>query len=101
MREEERKSREGRCYELAWKHILRYEEGTLIHVELWSPELRKMIGHSLVETETGYIYEPVVDSYFDKAWLYRTFKVKEIKSYTPTEASINAARYGHFGPWGS
>ena len=91
--------RAGRCYELAWKHIIHMEEGTLIHGEVWSPKLGRMIGHAWVETETGYIYEPESGQYFKKDWLYQTHKAKEFQRYTPEQAAIMAARTKNFGPW--
>jgi len=91
--------RAGRCYELALKHVLEQQEGTLIHGEVWNPKLGRMIGHAWVETETGYIYEPVSAQYFKKDWLYQTYKAKEFQRYTPEQAAIMAARTKNFGPW--
>lgn len=93
------KTRAGRCYELAWKHITEQDEGTLIHGEVWSPKLGRMIDHAWVETETGYIYEPESDSYYPKDWLYKTYKVKEFNTYTPDQARIMGVRTGKYGPW--
>ena len=96
---ETKKERAGRCYELAWRHIINHGEGTLIHGEVWSHKLGRMIGHAWVETETGFIYEPVSDQYFEKDWLYKTYKVKEFNTYTPEQAAIMAARTKTHGPW--
>jgi hypothetical protein len=93
------KEREGRCYELAWQHIAYQDEGTLVHGEVWSQNLRRMIGHAWVVTETGWVYEPVADEYFRKDELYKTYKMKEINTYTPTEARKMALVGKHFGPW--
>lgn len=93
-----RVGREGCCYELAYKHILEQQEGTLVHAEVWSNKLGCMIGHALVETETGYIYESVLDKYFEKKWLYETYKVKEINRYTVEEAMIMGIKTRNYGP---
>ena len=94
-----KESREGRCYELAVKHVWEYEEGTVIHALVWSPNLKRMIGHALVETDTGYIYEPVTGFYWEKAELYREYKIKEIARYDLEQVSINCLKFKHFGPW--
>jgi len=94
-----KKERAGRCYELAWKHIIDQEEGALVHGEVWSHKLGRMIGHAWVETETGFVYEPVSDQYFEKDWLYRTYKVREFNTYTPEQAAIMASSTRSFGPW--
>ena len=93
------KPREGHCYELAFKHIMGEEEGTLIHVEVYSFTLGCMIGHALVETETGFIYEPVRDQYFPKDWLYEKFKVVEHARYEYEEALAMVCKHGSYGPW--
>ncbi|MCJ7760838.1 hypothetical protein MUP59_06830 [Candidatus Bathyarchaeota archaeon] len=92
-------TREGLCYKLAYEHILEQGEGTLIHVEVFSQKLGHMIDHALVETEMGFIYEPVIDRYFDKGWLYRTYKVNELARYTMKEALLMAIETGTYGPW--
>jgi len=93
------KERAGRCYELAWRHITEQNEGTLIHGQVWSPKLGKMIDHAWVETETGFIYEPESDSYYPKDWLYKTYKIKEFNTYTPDQARIMSVRTNKYGPW--
>jgi len=93
------KERAGLCYLLAWRHITEQGEGILIHGEVWSEKLGRMINHAWVETETGYIYEPESDSYYPKDWLYKTYKIKELNTYTPDQARIMALRTGTYGPW--
>ena len=91
--------REGDCYRLATQHIIAQQEGTLIHAEVWSAKQDGMIGHALVETETGFIYEPVLDRYFKKDWLYKTYKVKELKRYTTEGAMVMMLKEKNYGPW--
>jgi hypothetical protein len=91
--------REGLCYQLAWQHINEQGEGTLIHAEIWSANLSRMIGHALVETETGYIYEPVSDRYFVKEPFYRTHKIKEVARYSLEQAGIMVLKHNNYGPW--
>jgi len=92
-------SRDGRCYELAYRHILGMRGGTLVHARVFSPKLGHIIEHALVETETGFIYEPVVNRYFEKDFLYLTYKVKELARYTVMEAIHMALETGTYGPW--
>lgn len=93
-------SRKGQCFVLAYKHIEEYDEGFLIHAEVWSEPLNQMIDHAFVETDEGYIWEPVSNQYFHKLDLYVKFKIVEKHRYTPKEAIINACKYSTFGPWG-
>jgi hypothetical protein len=92
-------NREGHCYELAYKHILEQGEGTLVHAEVWSNNLNMMIGHALVETETGFIYEPVLDRYFLKDWLYEKYKIKDHARYAYEEALLMVCKHYSYGPW--
>lgn len=99
MKKLHEEKRDGRCFELAYRHILNTQEGTLIHAEVFSYTLGHTIEHALIETETGFIYEPVLDRYFEKDWLYRKYKVKELARYTVTEAAIMGLKTGNYGPW--
>lgn len=91
--------REGLCFELAWRHITEQDEGTLVHGKVWSGTLGRMIDHAWVVTETGWVYEPVSNRYFRKAKLYKTYKMREIDTYTPTEARKITLETKHYGPW--
>lgn len=91
--------RQGKCYELAWRYVAFGDEGTLVHGEVWSHKLGRMMGHAWVITQTGLVYEPVSDVYFPKDALYKTFKLKEINTYTPTEARKITLETKHYGPW--
>lgn len=91
--------REGQCYELAWRHVVYYNEGTLVHGEVWSHKLGRMIGHAWVLTVPGFVYEPVSNMYFDKDELYKAYKMREIDYYMPTEARKMVLETGNFGPW--
>ena len=92
-------SRAGQCYELAWRHVVYYNEGTLVHGEVWSHKLGRMIGHAWVLTVPGFVYEPVSNMYFDKDELYKAYKMREIDFYMPTEARKMVLETGNFGPW--
>jgi hypothetical protein len=91
--------REGLCFQLAFQHVTDQEEGTLVHGKVWSPKLGQMIDHAWVITETGYVYEPVSDRYFERKSLYETYRMKEENIYTPTEARKMALRTNNYGPW--
>jgi hypothetical protein len=93
-------TRQGKCYELAWTYVAYGDEGsTLVHGEVLNPTLGRMMGHAWVITETGSVYEPVSDLYFPKDDLYKTFKMKEINTYTPTEARKMTLQTKNYGPW--
>jgi hypothetical protein len=92
--------REGNCYELAWRFITTEDEGTLVHGTVWSPNLKKRIGHAWVVTETGFVYEPVSNQFYDKEWIYKTYAMEEEQTYSPFQSWEMAAKWRHFGPWG-
>lgn len=91
--------RAGLCFKFAFEHILRQQEGTLVHGRVWSRALGRAIDHAWVVTETGFVYEPVADRYFEKDELYRAYQMKEIAVYTVEEAMRMAAQAKHYGPW--
>jgi len=94
-----RPKRSGHCYELALHHILGMQEGTLIHGEVYSYLLGRVIDHAWVETETGFIYEPESCRYFRKDQLYKEFKMKELQRYSVREAANMALGTETYGPW--
>lgn len=91
--------RDGKCYQLAWQYIIQHNKGILIHAQVWSNNLEMMIGHALVETEFGFIYEPVSDRYFERETLYNLFKITEDARYSVLEALVMTLKTGHYGPW--
>jgi len=93
------KSREGRCYELAFKYMQWHNKYTLIHASVFSYVFGCRMAHALVELDDDIIYEPVADVYFNKQKLYARFKVREFKRYTMHEAIELAIATGHYGPW--
>ncbi len=92
--------RNGRCYELAWRHVTDSGEGILIHVLVWNSKLEIMMGHALIETTTGFILEPESGHYFIKKTLYAKYKIRELQRYTPEKSRACALKYGTYGPWG-
>jgi hypothetical protein len=93
-------SRKGRCYELAWHRINDTQEGILIHCSVQSFHLQKRIDHALIETEDGkFIWEPVVDRYFEKQAFYELYEIIEINRYTYEEVCVQTLKHETFGPW--
>lgn len=93
-------TRNGHCYVLAYRYMFKHDDCTLIHAEVYSHILKRMIDHAFVELECGCMtYEPVLNAYFEKEHLYVTYKVKELKRYTVEEACIAALKHETYGPW--
>jgi len=91
--------RQGRCYELAIKYLVKHKRGTLVHARVWSPNLQKMIDHALVEIDEYTTYEPVTDRCFLKPWLYARYTVEELKRYSVEEVAIMVLKEKNYGPW--
>jgi len=89
----------GRCYELAAKYILNQWEGDLIHAAVWSDKQQRMIDHALVETDTGWIYEPVTETYHERTPFFRRYSISEIKRYTKDEMTEMLCQKMTYGPW--
>lgn len=88
----------GKCYEDAWRFLLKQEEGELIHGTVLSEGRR--IGHAWVELPSGYIWEPQTGQYYytPKAFAIAASPEEESR-YTAAQASIMAARTKNLGPW--
>lgn len=89
----------GDCYRLAWRFIIKEDEGWLIHGRVFGGSPPRWIEHAWVETPVSYIYEPVADTFYKKESFYQEYKAEELKRYTPTEAARLAVKSGHHGPW--
>jgi len=87
----------GTCYQDAWRFVIKEGEGHLIHGTVWNGD--KRVGHAWVETETGYIWEPETKKFYTKLGFESAAAPVEQHRYTPTEASVMAARTKNFGPW--
>lgn len=92
-------SRVGQCYRLAHQFLAREEEGELIHGRLWNGS--RWIDHAWVETETGYVYEPVADTFYRKEDFYKATKAQVYHRYSVEQAMINLAKNKNYGPWES
>ena len=88
---------QGRCYEEAWRFLIKEGEGKLVHGTVQS--IDKRINHAWVETETGYIWEPETGGFMKRAYFYETAKPEVEAEYTPEEAAIMVARTKNLGPW--
>jgi hypothetical protein len=87
----------GTCYQDTWRFLIKEQEGHLVHGTVWSKD--KRIGHAWIETETGYIWEPETNRFYNKTAFSDIAAPVEDNRYTATEASIMAARSQNFGPW--
>lgn len=87
----------GTCYQDAWRFIIKEGEGYLVHGTVWSKD--KRVRHAWVETESGYIWEPETRKFYTKLGFDNVASPVAQQRYTPTEASIMAARTSNFGPW--
>ena len=99
-------TRQGRCYILALEFLIKNEllnSYILIHgsVEARNPEAKekKRIFHAWIETDAGYVYEPVTDSFIKLEDFERISNPIRIKSYSTMEAFLLANKNNHYGPW--
>lgn len=89
----------GRCYELnARKVAFEGMEGDLVQGSIQGFG-NPRIGHAWVELDDGRVYDAVLDRYFtQEAWVAFASPVEDAR-FSRTEAMIQAAKTGHWGPW--
>jgi hypothetical protein len=96
------RKRQGRCYELAWKHQSddeRFSDWTLVHGEVRGPE-GAPTGHAWLESPGGeWTYCPVIDKTLARVLYRRTYAARRSSTWTRKEAAQMALTHGHFGPW--
>lgn len=99
------KYRQGRCYELAYKHLERDDRftvgnWTLVHGEVISPANLndQPLGHAWLQ-HGDRIYDIGFDREFDSQTYFGKYKAKTIASYTRAEAFRLILAHGHYGPW--
>ncbi|GAH79023.1 unnamed protein product, partial [marine sediment metagenome] len=88
----------GRCYEDAWRFLMKEGEGFLVHGTVRLYEGGREVKHAWVELPTGWIWEPQTKSYFTLKDFEITCPIEEHR-YTTEEAAIMLARVGKHGPW--
>jgi hypothetical protein len=94
------RTREGRCYELAWKYLIqdeRFANWILVHGQGRGPDGQR-IGHAWLEFE-GQSYDATLDQFFDTTVYQMKFATGIGRKFTAREAAIIASQAGHFGPW--
>lgn len=89
----------GDCYRLAFRFIIREDEGYLIHGRVFGGSPPRWIEHAWVELPTGLVYEPVAHTFYKKDTFYQRYNAEELKRFSPTEAAKLAIKFRHFGPW--
>jgi hypothetical protein len=95
------RKRKGRCYELAWKHLLYDEEFAgwlLVHGEMSGFRGQARIGHASLEKDDQ-VFDPVENQFFSKEDYRSRFDAIARVSYTQEEAGRIGAKAGHAGPW--
>lgn len=109
---------EGRCYEVAARLVLEQREGILVHGQVWSVPLRRMIDHAWVEVPAGGVLEDdtgdrevltepaVVDltlkerhRVVPKWWYVAVAKAEEFRRYSVQDVLAFTLRHGTWGPW--
>ena len=90
-------SSQGKCYEYAWRFLLKVQEGELIHGTVLSEGRR--IGHAWVELTSGHIWEPQTGQLYTPKAFAIAAGPKEESKYAVTEAATMVARTKNFGPW--
>jgi len=88
---------QGKCYEDAWRFLLKVQEGELIHGTVLSEGRR--IGHAWVELTSRHIWEPQTGQLYTPKAFTIAAGPKEESRYAVTEAATMAARTKNFGPW--
>jgi len=71
---------------------------TLVHGTVYSPSLKKRIGHAWVEAG-DVVIDPAQSLSWRKEKYYRVGKVKICNRYSALQAMEMAVRFEHFGPW--
>ena len=91
----------GLCYTGAVNHVTDAEVGTLVHGSVWSPNLRRRIGHAWVEDGNFvYDYETLGQMRtYDRDWFYEEAQAQVHGRWTPEQAMKMRLRQGHTGPW--
>lgn len=91
------RSRIGRCYELAWKGIMRCPEATLVHGIVRGP-CDSRIEHAWLMVDDS-VYDVTDDRVFSWQEYRDRFAAVVTSRYSLREAARNAADSGHSGPW--
>lgn len=96
------RKRDGRCYELALKHMLHEpdaERWTLVHGRVWRGIPGELIDHAWIETDDGQVYDPVKNAYMPRRQYHSMRRAVDVRRYTKQEAMALCAEAKHFGPW--
>lgn len=90
------KDRRGRCYELAYKGVMRAPSWTLVHGCFECDGAR--LGHAWLLRD-GEIFCPTFDRVFDESEYYAKHHTVPLVTYTVMEAVRFAVIHKHYGPW--
>lgn len=84
------KGREGRCYELAARFVSKNEGCVLVYGSAELGVEGKRIDHAWVETDGGFIWEPITDGFYEPDAFNRRVKpiVKKRISYEETVRQV-------------
>ncbi len=91
--------RQGRCYELAGKGIIKdgADEWALVHGTLQTPNLGPM-PHAWCERR-GFVYDPVLDSVYDATEYAARWQAVVHARYDRLTACRLVGATGSWGPW--
>lgn len=94
-------TRLGRCYELAWQHLLDHPAATLAHGIIGGRSVGAggaIVFHAwLVEAEM--VWEPISARWWPEEVYVGLFSAQTIYVYDSATARQRAADTGHYGPW--
>lgn len=98
---EQKKDRDGRCYEIAGRFIMDNPDWFLVHATLY-PKLGKFAGKPFPHafTELGEIvFDPVFNKFYVKAAYYAIHNVTNARKYESMKALKLMLKTKHFGEW--
>ena len=89
--------RQGRCYELAGKAMLKREGWKLAHGTVRGREGER-IGHAWLERD-DMVYDAVLDREIDELSYLARFHAERQAIYSQEEAAVTMLQHKHWGPW--
>lgn len=96
-RPEDISERLGDCYALVGRESMEMSDGFVIHGHVENP-YGEGVDHAWIEKDDK-VWEPVTNSWFDKADFEYLFRPVEHSRYTIQEARENMLETENFGPW--
>ncbi len=95
---DEKKDRLGKCYFYAYKAVEKMKNAILVHGYITDPIHGRIIDHAWAETGNK-VYDPTLDTNYQKNIYYKLFKPEVAATYTEDEMYKKAGETGVYGPW--